>query len=162
MDNTKKESLTPNNEQIKHELKDIYEEKPINDDNSNSEEIPKEVQMFYNKPTNSDYLEEKKKDLISETESNAGQPIGKKEMDTILLSLNPYWIELIASIGVTISLIIYEALGLLGLNTLFNFLDSSGEDLMQSISALLDLISALGIKSRRAEIDCIKSQLFLI
>ena len=146
MDNNKKECLTHNNKQIKHELKDIYEEKPINDDNSNSEEIPKEVQMYYNKPTNSDYLEEKKKDLISETESEAGQPIGKKEMDTILLSLNPYWIELIASIGVTISLIIYEALGLLGLNTLFNFLDSSGEDLMQSISALLDLISALGIK----------------
>ena len=140
MDNNKIENLIGNKDKNKNELKEIY------DDNSNEEEIPKEVQMYYNKPTNGDNLEEKKKDLISETESEAGQPIGKKEMEIILLSLNPYWIELIACIGFATTLIIYEVLGLMGLNTLFNFLDSSGEDLMQSISALLDLISALGIK----------------
>ena len=107
MDNNKRKKLTDNNEQII--------------DNSNNEEIPKEVQMYYNKPTNDDNLEEKKKDLISETESEAGQPIGKKEMNIILLSLNPYWIELIGSIGFTSSLIIYESLGLIGLFLVSNF-----------------------------------------
>ena len=132
MDNNKRKKLTDNNEQII--------------DNSNNEEIPKEVQMYYNKPTNDDNLEEKKKDLISETESEAGQPIGKKEMNIILLSLNPYWIELIGSIGFTLSLIIYEVLGLFGLGAIIMFLQSSFEDLIKSISNLLDLISSLGIK----------------
>ena len=133
MDNNKRKKLTDNNEQT-------------NDDNSNKEEIPKEVQEYYNKPTNDDNLEEKKKDLISETESEAGQPIGKKEMNIILLSLNPYWIELIGSIGFTLSLIIYEVLGLFGLGAIIMFLQSSFEDLIKSISNLLDLISSLGIK----------------
>ena len=133
MENNKRKKLTDNNEQT-------------NDDNSNKEEIPKEVQEYYNKPTNDDNLEEKKKDLISETESEAGQPIGKKEMNIILLSLNPYWIELIGSIGFTLSLIIYEVLGLFGLGAIIMFLQSSFEDLIKSISNLLDLISSLGIK----------------
>jgi len=106
----------------------------------------KKVQEYYNKPTNDDNLEEKKKDLISETESESGQPIGKKEMNIILLSLNPYWIELIGSIGFTLSLIIYEVLGLFGLGAIIMFLQSSFEDLIKSISNLLDLISSLGIK----------------
>ena len=55
MDNNKIENLIGNKDKNKNELKEIY------DDNSNEEEIPKEVQMYYNKPTNGDNLEEKKK-----------------------------------------------------------------------------------------------------
>ena len=85
MDINKNENLTDNNEQNKNELKEIFEDNSNKEDNSNNEEIPKEV-LMYSKPVNSDSMEDKKKDLISETESEAGQPIGKKEMDAILLN----------------------------------------------------------------------------
>ena len=113
MNINKTENLDENNEQNKNELKEIYEDNSKKEDNSNNEEIPKEA-LMYNKPINRFNMEDKKKDLISKTESEAGQPIGKKEMETILLNLNPYWIELIASVGFTMSIIIYEILGIIG------------------------------------------------
>ena len=139
MDNNKIENLNGNKDKNKNELKEIY------DDNSNEEEIPKEVQMYYNKPTNGDNLEEKKKDLISETKSEAGQPIGKKEMEIILLSLNPYWIELIACIGFATTLIIYEVLGLMGLTSIVALFTNklTTEFIMEVVNII---INELGLK----------------
>ena len=139
MDNNKIENLIGNKDKNKNELKEIY------DDNSNEEEIPKEVQMYYNKPTNGDNLEEKKKDLISETESEAGQPIGKKEMEIILLSLNPYWIELIACIGFATTLIIYEVLGIMGLTSIVALFTNqlTTEFIMEVVDII---INKLGLK----------------
>lgn len=48
--------------------------------------------------------EEKKPNLITETESEAGQPVDKKEMETILLILNSYWLELIGSLSLILSI----------------------------------------------------------
>ena len=144
MDINKNENLTDNNEQNKNELKEIFEDNSNKEDNSNNEEIPKEV-LIYNKPINSDSMEDKKKDLISETESEAGQPIGKKEMETILLNLNPYWIELIASVGFTMSIIIYEILGIIGLGTVtLLFADKLTIELI--MDAITSIISDLGLK----------------
>ena len=147
MDINKNENLTDNNEQNKNELKEIFEDNSNKEDNSNNEEIPKEV-LMYSKPVNSDNMEDKKKDLISETESEAGQPIGKKEMDAILLNLNPYWIELIGSIGFTSSLIIYESLGLIGLFLVSNFFGEKSftENLTEAIYATYDVLKDLGLK----------------
>ena len=144
MDINKNENLTDNNEQNKNELKEIFEDNSNKEDNSNNEEIPKEV-LMYSKPVNSDNMEDKKKDLISETESEAGQPIGKKEMETILLNLNPYWIELIASVGFTMSIIIYEILGIIGLGTVtLLFADKLTIELI--MDAITSIISDLGLK----------------
>ena len=142
------ENLVDNNEQTVHELKERYEDYSNNGDNSKTEEIPKEVQMYIT-PINRENIEEQiKKDLISETESEAGQPIGKKEMDAILLNLNPYWIELIGSIGFTASLIIYESLGLIGLSLVANFFGEKSftENLTEAIYVTYDALKDLGLK----------------
>ena len=60
MDINKNENLTDNNEQNKNELKEIFEDNSNKEDNSNNEEIPKEV-LMYSKPVNSDNMEDKKK-----------------------------------------------------------------------------------------------------
>jgi len=45
---------------------------------------------------------------ISIDSDDSSTPIGKKEMNLILLNLNSYWLELIGSISLMISLLIYE------------------------------------------------------
>ena len=69
---------------------------------------------------------------INDTESDSSEPIGKREMNTILSNLNSYWIEIMASLGLFIYLYIYEiagiciALSLLNLFKLDN-IESIGE-----------------------------------
>ena len=90
----------------KIELKDA-ENFPENgkDDTQNEnkiEEIPKEV-LTYNKPKGEENDDNKRKKSYSDELSDAGQPIGKKAMETMLLNLNSYWLELIGSISLVIS-----------------------------------------------------------
>ena len=49
---------------------------------------------------------------INDTESDSSEPIGKREMNTILSNLNFYWIEIMASLGLFIYLYIYEIAGI--------------------------------------------------
>ena len=49
---------------------------------------------------------------INDTESDSSEPIGKREMNTILSNLNSYWIEIMASLGLFIYLYIYEIAGI--------------------------------------------------
>ena len=66
-------------------------------------------------------------------------------METILLNLNPYWIELIASVGFTMSIIIYEILGIIGLGTVtLLFADKLTIELIMDV--ITSIISDLGLK----------------
>ena len=117
MDINKSENLIDNSGQKPNELKEVFE------DDSNKEsgeaEIPKEVQLNYNKPVNGDSLDNKKADLVSLAESDGGEPIGKKAMDSLLLNLNSYWLELMGSISLIVSLLIYEIIGLIAVTIIF-------------------------------------------
>jgi len=75
---------------------------------SNHEEIPKEVQISFG---NFKAKEEEIKP-INDIESDLLEPIGKKEMDTILSNLTSYWIEIMASLGLFLYLYIYEFIGI--------------------------------------------------
>ena len=109
MDINKEENLI----ETKQELKEMHEDDNDNDkdeeeqQNLKSEE-PKVIQM------NSDQIKEgdesdnnNKKEYVDDLTSNPDAPIGKKEMESILLNLNSYWLELLGSITLIFSLIIY-------------------------------------------------------
>lgn len=115
--NNKEDNLIT--EQGKIELKDA-ENFPENDkDNSQNEnkieDIPKEV-LTYNKPKGEENDDNKRKKSYSDELSDAGQPIGKQAMETMLLNLNSYWLELIGSISLVVSVFIYEMLGFVALS----------------------------------------------
>ena len=122
MDINKQENLLDNNNtQGKNELKELYED--TDDKKENKEEIPYEVQLN-DKPKTEDYPDNnnKKKDLISDATSDNSAPIGKKEMKTILLNLNSYWLGLMGSISLIVSLLIYEIIGLVVIASLGSIL----------------------------------------
>ena len=122
MDINKQENLLDNNNtQGKNELKELYED--TDDKKENKEEIPYEVQLN-DKPKTEDYPDNnnKKKDLISDATSDNVAPIGKKEMKTILLNLNSYWLGLMGSISLIVSLLIYEVIGLVVIASLGSIL----------------------------------------
>jgi len=107
MDKNKKEILINKKEMI--ELKELSEESISSKDNDKEEEIPKEVQTNYNKE-NIENIYNTKKNLINDVFQDGGEPLGKKTMESILLNLNSYWLELLGSITLILTLIIYEFL----------------------------------------------------
>lgn len=122
MDINKQENLLDNNNtQGKNELKELYED--TDDKKENKEEIPYEIKLN-DKPKTEDYPDNnnKKKDLISDATSDNAAPIGKKEMKTILLNLNSYWLGLMGSISLIVSLLIYEIIGLVVIASLGSIL----------------------------------------
>ena len=74
MDINQSENMIDNSARKTIELKEVY--KDDSNKEKGEEEIPKEVQMNYNKPVNGNSLDDKKPDL--EAESEEGQPVGKK------------------------------------------------------------------------------------
>lgn len=74
-----------------------------------------EIEINYSKPKENNQLT---KDINGDdTESNdSSAPIGKKTMNTLLQNLNSYWLELLGSISLIISLFIYEVLGYVAFN----------------------------------------------
>ena len=74
------------------------------------EEIAKAVQMNYNKQKTKKVKTFQNKNSVNFLTTNVNVPVQKAEMKTILLSLNPYWIELISTITLILTLIIYSYL----------------------------------------------------
>ena len=106
MDRNKKENLINKKEMI--ELKELSEENNSSKSND-EEEIPKEVQMNYNKEK-IENIYNTKKYLINDVFQDGGEPLGKKTMESILLNLNSYWLELLGSITLILSILICEFL----------------------------------------------------
>ena len=121
MDKNKKEILINKKEMI--ELKELSEESISSKDNDKEEEIPKEVQTNYNKE-NIENIYNTKKNLINDVFQDGGEPLGKKTMESILLNLNSYWLELLGSITLILTLIIYEFLTLAIFMIVFPFFKS--------------------------------------
>ena len=109
MDINKEDNLI----ETKQELKEMHEDDNDNDkdegeqQNLESEE-PKVIQMNSDQIKEVDELDNNnKKEYVDDLTSNPDAPIGKKEMESILLNLNSYWLELLGSITLIFSLIIY-------------------------------------------------------
>ena len=92
------EMLTYNNDQIDNNNKDD------NKDNNSNNQLSNDVSTEDDESNNPHY--------ISSEDSESGQPI-KKTMNLLLLNLNSYWLELIGSISLIFSILIYEFIALL-------------------------------------------------
>ena len=103
MDINKEENLINKDNR---ELKEMFGD-DVTDGNNN-------LDINYSKPKENNQLTKDIND--NDTESNDSAPIGKKNMNTLLKNLNSYWLELIGSISLMISLFIYEILAIIALN----------------------------------------------
>lgn len=150
--NKKEENLI--NENNKQDLKDIelteIDNNPETNDIKEDEEIPNEVK-------NQEKEEEKegekgiissendgKKETTSDDDSETSSLIGKKIMKTVLLNLNSYWIGLIASLSLFVTLYIYECLGIYIIAVLDQIIDQKTLEMLNQLVDLL--INKLGVK----------------
>ena len=104
-----------------------------------------EIEINYSKPKENNQLT---KDINGDdTESNdSSAPIGKKTMNTLLQNLNSYWLELLGSISLIISLFIYEVLGYVAFNIVVPIF-TKGSINFDSISEAYEIIfKEFGIK----------------
>ena len=146
-----------NNDQEQTELKEIVNFDEDEMAKKEKEEIQEEVEQNTMKEKNqekpSETIEKHKKEEENKLNddknqndniSNESAPIGKKELETILLILNSYWIELLSSISLILSILIYEFLIFLGLASLEP--EKEGEINITLETALNFLIKKLGFK----------------
>ena len=93
------------------ELKEVFDD---NDDTKGNNE----VEISYSKSKENMNNNQLTKDINdNDTESNdSSAPIGKKTMNTLLQNLNSYWLELIGSISLMISLFIYEIIAFVAID----------------------------------------------
>ena len=103
-----------------------------------------EVEINYSKPKENNQLTNIND---NDTESNGSSaPIGKKTMNTLLQNLNSYWLELLGSISLIISLFIYEVLGYVAFNIVVPIF-TKGSINFDSISEAYEIIfKEFGIK----------------
>ena len=81
---------------------------------------------------------------INDEDSETSSSFGKKIMKTVLMNLNSYWIELIASISLFVTLYIYEILGIYIIQVINSIIE---EKTIEMISDFIDLlINELGVK----------------
>ena len=104
-----------------------------------------EIDINYSKPKENNQLIKDIND--NDTESNdSSAPIGKKTMNTLLQNLNSYWLELLGSISLMISLFIYEVLGYVAFNIVVPIF-TKGSINFDSISEAYEIIfKEFGIK----------------
>ena len=106
----------------------------------NNEEATEKPQKDEEKNKLNDDKEQSDKDEISSKES---EPIEKTEIEAILLVLNSYWIELLGSISLIITIIIYEVIILKALS-IFEF---EPEKFSERLKEFFELIlNKLGFK----------------
>ena len=111
--------------------------------NNNTLETPKELYTDLGNTKVEEIQEEMDTGPINDIESDS-EPIGKKEMNTFLTNLNSYWVEIMASLGLFLFILLYEIIGFLILLTLNGLFDSRGITIVgDAISAITDDI---GIK----------------
>jgi len=138
MDINKEENLLNKDNR---ELKEIFDD---NDDNKGNNEFERN----YIKPqenTNNNQLTKMINDIDTNSDDSS-TPIGKKEMNTLLLNLNSYWLELIGSISLMISLFIYEILVFVALDIIAPIFAKGNVD-MEAIKQAFDIIfQDFGIK----------------
>lgn len=107
---------------------------------SSPENIPNKVPI----PFGNFKAKEEEVEPINDIETDLSEPIGKKEMNTILSNLTSYWIEIVASLGLFIYLYIYEIIGIFLLLSVIGLFELGRIEL---IGKLITLITKdIGIK----------------
>ena len=161
MKNSQEKNLINNNNEPT-ELKELVNIDEDDTSKNDKEENPEEIKNNFLNDKNLEKLEEnnkkyksdeeeenklnddKNQDEKSETSSNLSASVGKKEIDSILLVLNSYWIELLGSISLIITILIYEFLILLG--ELLLYKPPQGSNNITLDFALDFIINDLGFK----------------
>ena len=139
--------MTDNKKEIFIELNEGKEEDFDQGDNEEDkqnvepEETPKVAQI----KEEDDLDNNKKKEYLDDLTSDPDAPVGKKEMETILMNLNSYWLELMGSITLILSLIIYEVIALLALQLIIEIL--SLQISMETITLAYEtIVKSIGLK----------------
>ena len=78
----------------------------------NDEEEENNEDTLYREESNGHKTSFQKFHLVNDEDLASPEPIGKKEMETFLLYLNSYWLSIIGNVGLIISILIYECLGI--------------------------------------------------
>ena len=99
----------------------IEDEEHLNENKENIEEEFQNEEKTNNKKYKNDNLKiiNKNQDYIKEGGSDNAKLVRKKAMEFILLNLNSYWLTLIGTISLIISLLVYEIIGFIIIFNLF-------------------------------------------
>ncbi len=103
------ERLVVENEEQENENQEIIEEEFQSENKINKKKIKKGNLKIVNK----------KKGNLKKDDSDSEEHAGKKSMEFILLNLNSYWLSLIGTISLIMSLVVYEIIGFLIIINLF-------------------------------------------
>jgi len=135
MDINKEENLVnKNNTELKEMFGDFDDSKGNNG-----------LDINYSKPNENNQLTKDINDV--DTESNdSSAPIGKKTMNTLLQNLNSYWLELLGSISLMISLFIYEVLGIVAVDTVLPIFQDGKVNFKKINEAYEIIFKEFGIK----------------
>ena len=130
------------------------EENLVNKDNTELKEMfgdyddtkgNNEIDINYSKPKENNQLSKNIND--NDLESNdSSAPIGKKTMNTLLQNLNSYWLELLGSISLMISLFIYEVLGIVAVDTVLPIFQDGKVNFKKINEAYEIIFKEFGIK----------------
>ena len=136
------------NKEDEESPKEVKDNIITNDNSENPEKPEVTMEKPHEEEVENSMNEEKKQSYINETASEGAAPIGKKEMESLLLILNSYWIELLGSISLIIYLVIILFLAFMVLETLNSlFGDDSVETFAGNAMSLIDMaINRLGVK----------------
>ena len=135
------------NKEDEESPKEVKDNIITNDNSENPEKPEVTMEKPHEEEVENSMNEEKKQSYIDEAASEGAAPIGKKEMESLLLILNSYWIELLGSISLIIYLVIILFLAFMVLETLNSlFGDDSVETFAGNAMSLIDMaINRLGL-----------------
>ena len=93
----------------------------LNEDSSSKTkyEIQNESQLFLGNSKVEEYTEEKMINPINDMTSNLLKPLEKNKSHSVSTKLSFYWIEIIASLGLFLFIIMYEIFSIIFLFSLF-------------------------------------------
>jgi hypothetical protein len=129
------------------------EENLINKDNTELKEMfgnyddtkgNNEIDINYSKPKENNQLT-KINDIDTESDDSSA-PIGKKTMNTLLQNLNSYWLELIGSISLIISLFIYEMIAFVAIDIIVPIFEKGNVEFKKITEAYEIIFKDFGIK----------------
>jgi len=127
--------------------KDIRELKEVHDDNNDTKgNNDIEINCSNNKESMNNNQLTKNLNFNDSVSTNTSAPLGKKAMNTLLQNLNSYWLELIGSISLIISLFIYEIIAFVIINIIVPIFEE-GTINFNSIAEAYDVIfKGFGLK----------------
>ena len=113
----------------------------IDNQNNSNTETPKEMLPMLGNTKIEEIKIEREIGAINDVDTDSDtEPIGKREMNTLLTNLNLYWVEIMATLGLFIFIIIYEIIAFIIFIALQSIIDFNFEAVVELIDALTDQI----------------------